>query len=229
MDHRRRDAMPNEIEPAAKPSRRALLSWKALILIVVLAIIGAALWMFHQIQTWPQRTSRDVLAAFREVAQIQPQIRIRNEVLYEQTKDALELAVVTRETQVEREMQHDWLGSKKRIRIRARYVVKAGFDLRERCTVEIEGSRIRVELPPPRVLSVDPRDTEVLVFENGLWNRIKPTELENELKALPELARRKAEETGLAEEALSTFTRRLREQLAPGYQVEFIGEKTVLD
>jgi hypothetical protein len=215
--------------PPAKPQRLSFLSWKALILIIVLAMISASVWMFHQIQTWPQRTTRDVLQAFREVAQIQPQIRVRNEVIYEQTKDALELAVVTRETQVEREMQHDWLGSKKRIRIRARYVVKAGFDLRERFTVEIDGSRIRVDLPPPKILSVDPRDTEVLIFENGLWNRIKSTELESQLKALPDRARHTAEETGLPDEALATFTRRLREQLAPNYQVEFIGEKPPLD
>jgi hypothetical protein len=203
------------------PPSRGGLSWKGALLLIVLGSLGVSAWIFHRIETWPERTAERVLKAFREVAQIQPRITVHDQVVFEQTKSALELAVVTRETQVEHEVEHDWFGSRKRIRLRGTYIVKAGFDLRERFAVEINGRHIRAELPPPRILSVDLKSTEVLLMENGLWNRINPHDLEIELQALPELARRKAGQSGLPNEALETFTRRMREQLAPAYELEF--------
>ena len=67
---------------------------------------------------------------------------------------------------------------------------------------------------------MDPGDIEVLAFENGLWNKITPTDLEAELRALPDLARRKALETGLTREALDTFTKRLHDQLGGDYDLD---------
>jgi hypothetical protein len=205
------------------PPRRGI-SWKLVLLIIVLAVIGTGAWIFYRIETWPERTSQRVLKAFRDVGQIQPKITIHDRVIFEQTKDALELAVVTRETQVEREMEHEWFGSRKKIRLRGTFIVKAGFDLREQFAVQIDGRRIRAQLPPPKILSIDTKDTEVLALENGLWNKINPKDLEVELQALPELARRKADQTGLPKEALETFTKRVREQLAPAYELEFAEE-----
>lgn len=206
------------------PPPRSGISWKLVLLVIVLVVIGTGAWIFYRIETWPERTSQRVLKAFREVAQIQPKITIHDRVVFEQTKDALELAVVTRETQVEREMEHEWFGSRKRIRLRGTFNVKAGFDLREQFAVQIEGRHIRAQLPPPKILSIDAKETEVLLLENGLWNKINPKDLEVELQALPELARRKATQTGLPNEAAETFTKRMREKLAPAYEVEFVEE-----
>ena len=71
-----------------------------------------------------------------------------------------------------------------------------------------------------RASSIDPRDVEVLAFDNGLWNKITPTDLESELRALPDLARRKAAESGLMKEALDTFTKRLHDQLGSDYDID---------
>jgi len=202
----------------APPSR---LSWKTVLLIAFLAFLGLGAWIYYRLETWPQRTTQDVLRAFREVAGAAPKITYHDRVVFEQTKEALELAVVTRETAVERDMEHEWLGSKKRIRLRGTYNVKAGFDLREHLVVRIESRRLRIELPAPRILSIDPQDTEVLVFENGLWNRIQPAELEAELRALPALARKKAVQAGLPDEAVETFRKRLRDQFGTQYEIEF--------
>ena len=132
----------------------------------------------------------------------------------------LELAVVTRETMVEREMEHEWLGSKKRIKLRGTYSVRAGFDLTQPLSVRLDHRRISAELPQPKILAIDPRDVEVLAFDNGLWNKITPTDLESELRALPDLARRKAAESGLMKEALDTFTKRLHDQLGSDYDID---------
>ena len=67
---------------------------------------------------------------------------------------------------------------------------------------------------------MDSTDIEVSIFENGLWNKISPADLEGELRALPLLARQKAGEAGLQKEAFEALTTRIRDKFAPEYQVE---------
>ena len=196
------------------------LSWKAVLVIIVAIVAGVGAWIFYRIETWPERTATRVSRAFAELGHLQPKITIRDRVFFEQTKSVLELAVVSRETQVEREMEHEWLGSKKRMRLRGTYLVRAGFDLTQPFSVKVDGRGIQTTLPPPRILSVDSKDIEVTVFENGLWNKISPAELESELRALPLLARQKAGEAGLQKEAFDAFAARVRDKFAPDYQVE---------
>jgi hypothetical protein len=197
------------------------LNWKATA--VLLALIAALLvvFVFYRIETWPGRTAREVSRAFAEVAHLQPRITVRDRVYFEQTTSVLELAVVSRETQVEREMEHEWLGSKKRIKLRGVYEVKAGFDLTQPFTVRVDDRTISTALPPPRILSVDQKEIEVLVFENGIWNRIRPEDVESEVRALPIVARQKAGETGIQKEALQLFEKRLREKFVPQYEIDF--------
>ena len=192
-----------------------------MVLVIVVAIIaGLSAWIFHRLETWPERTAARVSKAFAELGHLQPRITIRDRVFFEQTKSVLELAVVSRETQVEREMEHEWLGSKKRLRLRGTYQVRAGFDLTQPFSVRVDGTRIETKLPPPRILSVDSTDIEVSIFENGLWNKISPADLEGELRALPLLARQKAGEAGLQKEAFEALTTRIRDKFAPEYPVE---------
>ena len=206
--------------PSFDPPPRSRFSWKLVLVVIVAIIAGVTAWIFYRIETWPERTATRVSRAFAELGHLQPRITIKDRVFFEQTKSVLELAVVSRETQVEHEMEHEWLGSKKRMRLRGTYLVKAGFDLTQPFSVRVEGSRIETKLPPPRILSVDIKDIEVTVFENGLWNKISPAELENELRALPNLARQRAGEAGLQKEAFDAFMARVRDKFAPEYQVE---------
>ena len=144
---------------------RSRFGWKATLIVIVAIIAGVSAWIFYRIETWPERTATRVSRAFAELGHLQPKITIRDRVFFEQTKSVLELVVVSRETQVEREMEHEWLGSTKRMRLRGTYQVRAGFDLTQPFSVRVEGSRIATTLPPPRILSVDSRDIEVTVFE----------------------------------------------------------------
>jgi hypothetical protein len=196
------------------------MNWKTTLLTIAVIIAALAAWIFHRIETWPERTAQRVSKAFAELGHLQPKITIHERVFFEQTKSVLELVVVSRPTQVERETEHEWLGSKKRMRLRATYQVRAGFDLTQPFSVRVEGSRIETVMPPPRILSVDSTDIEVTVFENGFWNKISPAELETELRALPVLARQKASEAGLQKEAFDAFATRVRDKFAPDYEVE---------
>ena len=196
------------------------LNWRAALVILALLATVLFAFLFYRIETWPVRTARQVSKGFAEVAHLQPRITIRNRVFFEQTTSVLELAVVSRQTQIEREMEHEWLGSTKRIKLRAIFQVKAGFDLAQPFNVRVDDRRITTELPPPRILTVDQQDIEVLAFENGIWNRIQASDVEAEVRALPVLARQKASEAGLQKEALEIFTTRLREKFTPQYEVE---------
>lgn len=195
------------------------LNWRATFILLVL--IGAAFvaFVFYRLESWPARTARQVSKAFAEIAGLQPKITINDRVFFEQTTSVLELAVVSRQTQVEREMEHEWLGSKKRVKLRGVYLVKAGFDLTQPFNVKVEERQIATELPPPRILSVDQIEVEVLTYENGIWNRIRPTDLQAEMRALPLLARQKASEAGLQKEAHEIFAQRLRERFSPDFDV----------
>jgi len=220
-EQRRLETPGGDSEPQKRDQQMARLNWKATI--VLLALIAAlfAAFLFYRIETWPARTALNVSRAFAEVAHLQPRITVHDRVFFEQTTSVLELAVVSRETQVEREMEHEWLGSKKRIKLRGVYHVKAGFDLTQPFSVRVDDRTISTTLPPPRILSVDQQDIEVLAFENGIWNRIRAEDLEGEIRSLPILARQKAGETGIQQEALTLFEKRLREKFAPQYEIDF--------
>jgi hypothetical protein len=95
---------------------------------------------------WPKRDgtgtawskARDT---FVELAHLQPRVTVNNRVYLEQTTTVAELAVLARRVEVEHEMLHTWAGSTKRIKLHGTYLVKAGFDLRKRFTVNVHPTK----------------------------------------------------------------------------------------
>ncbi len=205
---------------AESSTRHSRLGCAAAVILVVLILALLGGYIFYRMETWPARTARELRDAFGEIMQVQPKVTVNDRVIFEQTASVLELAVVSRPTQVEREAEHEWLGSKKRIKLRGTYQVRAGFDLTKPFTVHVEGKKLLVEVPPPRILSIDQVDAEVLALDSGLWNKIRPDDLAAELRTLPLLARQKATETGLQQEALESLRKQLEERFAPEYEIE---------
>ena len=117
-------------------------------------------------------------------------------------------------------MMHTWAGSTKRIKLHGTYLIKAGFDLREKFTVDVRPNEVVIALPHARILSVEQEQVEVLTLENGLWNRISPDDIQAQLATLPEQARQKA--AGLPAEAEQTFTRQVLEKFRPEQPVRAI-------
>ena len=159
--------------------------------------------------------------AFDAVAHLQPRVSVNDHVVIEQPAAKLEVATVSRETTVERDFEHQWLGSTKRMRVRGDYVVRAGFDLKKPVEVHVQGRKVVAELPPPVVLSVDQLSLEVLDVKDGLWNKITPADVVDEVRTLPETAKQKAAQSGIQFEAVEAFRSELQEKLGPGYQLEF--------
>ncbi len=207
-------------ETPALPPPRSRVGCSFAVVLIVLILAAFAAFLITRMEAWTGRAADRVRQAFIDVAHLQPRVTVRDRVVFEQTTSTLELVVATRQTQVERETEHERLGSTKRIRLRGTYDVRAGFDLTKPFSVHVEGTRVIAEVPIPAILSVDQKEIEVLAMENGLWNRISPADLETELRTLPNEARVKAGLAGLQKEALDLFKRQLGEKLGPGFQVE---------
>lgn len=204
-------------DPKTAPRR---FSWATAFVLIVL--IGASLggFIFYRIETMPMRTAKQARDIFADVAHLQPRITVQNRVVFEQATKILELAVVTRDVQVERTMQEDWIGSTKALKVRGVYRVRAGFDLTKPFNVNVEGTRVLVEVPPPKILSVDQVDTELVSHESGLWNKLHPEDVAGEMKLLPGEALQQARKAKVAQEALEFMRQQLVERFGPAFQVE---------
>jgi Protein of unknown function (DUF4230) len=199
---------------------------------VFVALIGAILiyFLFDRITSWPERAfaafSHESAASVSHLSnvladtfQFRPRIVVKDKVFSESSQEVMQLAVLTRETQVTHESDQSWLGSTKHIRIRATVRLHAGFDLDKECQVSVKGTTVTVTLPPAKILSTEVRHWEVEQLQDGLWNRIQPEDIAAELNALPKIA--ESQEPDLPAEAQRTLQRELSEKLKPlGYDVK---------
>ena len=194
-------------------------------LTLVALIIGVTiLIIFLHLETWPARTARqstaelerlgkNLRAAFIDIAHLQPRITINDRVYMEQTTPLSELVVLSRRIEVEHELLHTWVGSSKRVKLHGTFIAKAGFDLRKGLSIDIRPDQIIVQLPHAQILGVEQQQVEVLAFENGLWNHISAQDVQSEVSALPELAWKKAAESGLSAEAEESLQQELQQRI----------------
>jgi Protein of unknown function (DUF4230) len=206
---------------SANPHRVA---WPLALAVIALIIGIVVLIIFLRLESWPARTAHQstaelerlgqgLRAAFIDIAHLQPRITINDRVYMEQTTPVAELVVLSRRVEVEHELLHTWVGSSKRVKLHGTFIAKAGFDLRKSLAVDIRPQEIVVQLPHAQILGVEEQQVDVLAFENGLWNRISGQDVESELSALPDLAWKKAAESGLSAEAEETLQQQLEQRI----------------
>jgi Protein of unknown function (DUF4230) len=224
------------MNPASLEPRRKF-SWP--LALTLIALIGAALVavIFLRLESWPARTAkqstaelervgRELRDAFVEVAHLQPRITINNRIYLEKTTATAQLAILSRQIEVEHELLHTWAGSTKRVKLHGTFAAKAGFDLQQDVAVDLRPDEITVRLPHASILGIEQTQTEVLAFENGLWNRISAADLEKELAVLPELARQKAAESGILAEAETALREQLEKRLHAPQQLHLVFQET---
>jgi hypothetical protein len=218
---------PSSLEPKRK------FSWPLALTLIFLIGAAVLLTIFLRLESWPARTARQsteelervgrgIRDAFVEVAQLQPRVTVNSRVYLEKTTAMAELAILSRQIEVEHEFLHTWAGSTKRVKLHGTFTAKAGFDLQQDFTVDLRPDEITVRIPHASILGVELKQTEVLAFENGLWNRISAADLQNELAALPELARQKAAESGISLEAETALQKQLDERAPAGQRFNLV-------
>jgi hypothetical protein len=210
--------------------KRFRLSWPLAFVFVALLCAALVYLIFDRIVSWPERAfasftheSAESIAKLHDLLadtlQFRPKIVVHDKVVYAQSQEIMQLAVLAKDTEVTRESDQSWLGSTKHIRIHALFRLHAGFDLNQECQVAVKGTTVNVRLPPASILSTEVVHWNVEELEDGLWNKVQPQDVTTELNALPEIAREK--ETTLPREAQEKFQRELAEKLKPlGYQVK---------
>jgi uncharacterized protein DUF4230 len=215
---------------SANPHRVA---WPIALTLVALILATTILVIFLRLETWPARTARqstgelerlgkNLRAAFIDIAHLQPRITINDRVYMEQTTPVSELVVLSRRIEVEHELLHTWVGSSKRVKLHGTFIAKAGFDLRKGLSIDIRPEQIIVQLPHAQILGVEQQQVDVLAFENGLWNRISGQDVQGELSVLPDLAGKKAAETGLSAEAEETLRQQLEQRIQTAQPLRLI-------
>jgi hypothetical protein len=208
-------------------------AWPMALTLIALIVAAMIVIIFLRLESWPARTARQstaelerlgksLRAAFVEIAHLQPRITINDRVYMEQTTSVSELVVLSRRIEVEHELLHTWVGSSKRVKLHGTFIAKAGFDLRKDLAVDIRPQEIVVQLPHAQILGVEQQQVDVLAFENGLWNRISGQDVQSELSALPDLAWKKAAESGLPAEAEQTLQQQLEQRIHPAQPLRLI-------
>ena len=208
----------------SKSANQYRIAWPIALTLVALVIGATILIIFLRLETWPARTARqsaaelerlgkNLRAAFIDIAHLQPRITINDRVYMEQTMPVSELVALSRRIEVEHELLHTWVGSSKRVKLHGTFIAKAGFDLRKGLSIDIRPDQIMVQLPHAQILGVEQQQIDVLAFENGLWNHISGQDVQSELSALPELAWKKAAESGLSAKAEETLQQQLEQRI----------------
>jgi len=208
----------------SKSANRYRIGWPIALTVVALIIGATILIIFLRLETWPARTARqstaelerlgkNLRAAFIDIAHLQPRITINDRVYMEQTTPVSELVILSRRIQVEHELLHTWVGSSKRVKLHGTFIAKAGFDLRKSLSIDIRPDQIMVQLPHAQILGVEQQQVDVLAFESGLWNHISGQDVQSELSALPELAWKKAAESGLSAETEESLQQQLEQRI----------------
>jgi hypothetical protein len=214
----------HDVVNSDRPGGRRKFSWPAAFALSVLILAALSTFIFLRLETWPARTAsqgtaelervgRDVRDALVEMAQLKPRVTVNNRIYLERTTATAQLAILSRQVEVEHEMLHTWAGSTKRVKLHGTFTAKAGFDLQHDVAVDLQPDGIAISLPHATILGVEQKQIEVLAYENGFWNRISAADVESELATLPELARQKASESGILAEAETALQTQLNQRI----------------
>lgn len=177
------------------------------------ALLLVAMSLYILLVKIPADLASNVARGMKEVLNFTPQVRINEHVVIEQSVPVAELATISRDLSVEYVWSHQWLSSTKTLALRGTFTAKAGFDLHEPFTVDIQKFplKVRATMPPPKILSIQMNSYNVLKDEDGWWNRISASDRENAVQALQGVAREKAENSSMLEEARSTVEQSIKE------------------
>lgn len=190
-----------------------MLRIKWLVLGSLLAIAALGAFGISRMLNRPGEIARALSEAIAQKLGLWPAVRINDYVVVEEKKPIAELALVSRDTDIEHRIESVLLHSKAELALRAAFRVKAGFDLRAAdFSLQLDPDRKEafLDLPAPRVLSLEMIRYEVLADRSGWWNRISETEKALALRDAQGRAKLEAIRSGI----LGECRQRLEEELA---------------
>lgn len=192
------------------------------ICLVLITLAGIAWFGLHSCMASVDHSVDSVRDAFVSVLRVQPQITLNQRVILTQTAPIAELAVVTKEELITLdENAHTEVLSvhipltEKKLTAGAEFRIKAGFDLREPFSVEIDPVThfIHASMPHAKILSVEQIGELSLKGDDAWLNRITDAERAELINKLNAAAHDAAEKSSLKDDAEKQVTERLNELL----------------
>jgi hypothetical protein len=190
------------------------------ICLILLTLAGIIFFALHSCAVAADRTIESVRDAFSQVLRVQPQVTINQRVVLTQTSPIAELAVVTKEELVTLGFSEHFEVlsfqvplTEKKLTVETTYRLKAGFDLREPFSVEIDPAtrHVRATMPHAKILSLEQIGTLAYHGEDALLNQITDAERAKILDDLNSAAHKAAEESSLKADAEKQVTQRLED------------------
>jgi hypothetical protein len=205
--------------PPEPPPGRPILSSSGLFILMaglcaiigVTAVFGVPWFLALSGSSLAQKAA----GVFGRVFQSAPVVTIKGDSVVLEKSAVAELAVCQRKTQVVMKYESQWLNSSKVLVVRGDFIIKAGFDLKQefRFTVSQPEREVVVELPRPKILSVEFQSYEVLYSSDGVINKIQPQDQERVVNEMLAKARADAEKSDITAEATEQVERRVRDLL----------------
>jgi hypothetical protein len=164
-----------------------------------------------------KQIGRDIAGIFN----VTPEITVNNTVVLQQQTPILELATVSQKFQHQYDWTNTWLGSTKKIHITGSFEAKAGFDLHQKFSIEIDDDKAIVTLPQPKLLSIESQGDVAFTDENGVWNWVHAEDRAKAMNAFVTDARAYGQHAQFVTQAQREMESKLREiLLLHGKQVE---------
>ena len=160
-----------------------------------------------------QGVREGITEIFVDLLHVRPEVREGTKVTWGQTSARTEIVVAEKKIKVEYDWEHQWMGSKKTIRLGQEYLVKAGFDLEKPFWVEMgPGSgEVTACLPPAEILAVSPMGAPSYIDDDGWWNKVTDADRAAAMAKLAEEAKLQAKRSGILRQAEELTGSRLTE------------------
>jgi hypothetical protein len=190
------------------------------ICLVLITLAGITWFGVHSCTASVDHTIDSVRDAFVSVLRVQPQVTVNQRVVMTQTAPIAELAVVTKEELVTIGLtEHFEVLSvevpltEKKLTAEAVFRIKAGFDLTQPFSVEIDPAThdVHATMPHAVILSVEQEGNLTYKGDDAWLNRITDAERAEIVNNLNAAAHAEAEKSGLKEDAEKQVEQRLDE------------------
>jgi len=181
--------------------------------LVIVTVTACFLLAVHMLRREASETAKGAIQMVQQLLNVTPEVTITSYVTRQKTTDIFELASVSKEFPVEFNYEHTQYGSTKKLNLIGQYTVKAGFDLRERFSVQIDRAthRVHADFPAPKILSVEQVSYEVTLDDSGYWNKLTQKDQQVAVNGMNAKARAAALELQVCAEAKASLRRQLLE------------------
>jgi len=190
------------------------------IVLVIVLLITLSITAYVLIVVIPTRLAQRSYEGARQIGhdiskifQVTPEVTVKNTVVLEQQTPIMELATLSQTFQHRYEWTNTWLGSTKKIKMTGSFHAKAGFDLSNKFSLEINDDVAVVTLPGPKLLSLESMDDVTFEDENGFINWVNMDDRSKAVNAFTSDAKRYAQEAAFVARAQEEMEKKMTEIL----------------